>query len=140
MIAQEYKYNLYVSLIIEDHKKLIGIIDKAIAAKQHKKSPEEMKEILHDIIRHAIKYFATEEIYMIEFKYPEYQYHKESHMNFSIKALAYHNRIINSDYQTTNEMLEYLKQWLINHFQETDKKYTEYLRQNGHIKSLHYSP
>jgi hemerythrin len=140
MITQEDKYNLYVSLISEDHKKLIGTIDKAIAAKQHKKSPEEMKEILHDIIRYAIKHFATEEIYMIEFKYPEYQYHKESHMDFSIKALSYHNRIINSDYQTANQMLGYLKQWLINHFQETDRKYTEYFSRNGHSKSLQYSP
>jgi len=136
MITQEDKYNLYVSLITEDHKKLINTIDKAIAAKQHRKSPEEMKEILHDIIRYTVKHFATEETYMIEFKYPEYQYHKESHMDFSIKAFAYHNRIINSDYQTANEMLEYLKQWLINHFQKTDKKYTEYFSRNGHSKSL----
>ncbi len=132
MIELEDRYNLYKSLIIEDHKKLIGTIDKAIAAKQHKKSSEDIKEKLHDIIRYAFKHFATEENYMIEFKYPEYQYHKESHMNFSIKALAYHNRIINSDYQTANKMLEYLKQWLVNHFQETDRKYTEYFRRNGH--------
>lgn len=140
MITQEDKYNLYVSLIIEDHKKLIGTIDKAIVAKQHKKSPEEMKEILHDIICHADKHFTTEELYMIEFKYPEYLCHKESHMDFSIKALACHNSIINCDYQTANEMLEYLKQWLINHFQEIDKKYAEYFSRNGHSKSLQYSP
>ena len=125
------KYRVYVSLISNDHKKLINTIDKAIAAKQHKKSPEEIKEELHGIIRYAVKHFATEEYYMIEFRYPEYQYHKEVHRQFSIKALAYCNRIINSDYQTANEILEYLKQWLINHFHETNEKYTEYFNKNG---------
>ncbi|MGR3303889.1 MAG: bacteriohemerythrin, partial [Candidatus Scalindua sp.] len=123
MIELDDRYKIYVALISEDHKKLIGAIDKAIAAKQHRKSQKEMKEILHDIIRYAVKHFATEEIYMIEFKYPEYQYHKEEHLDFSIKALAYHNRIINSDYQTANKILEYLKQWQVNHFRETGKKY-----------------
>jgi hemerythrin-like metal-binding protein len=136
MIELEDRYNFYVSLISKDHEKLIGTIDKAIAAKQHKKSPEEIKEKLHDIIRYAVKHFATEEYYMIEFKYPEYQYHKEEHMDFSVKALAYSNRVITGDCQIANEILEYLKQWLINHFQETDKKYTEYFSKNGHSKSL----
>jgi hemerythrin len=107
MIELEDRYNLYVSLISEDHKNLIGTIDKAIVAKQYQKGPEEIKEKIHDIFRNIIRHFATEEIYMIEFKYPEYQYHKEEHLNFSIKALAYRDKIINSDYQTANEILEY---------------------------------
>ena len=131
MIKLEDRYNFYVSLISKDHEQLIGTIDEAIAAKQHKKSPEEMKEKLHDIIRYAIKHFATEEYYMIEFKYPEYQYHKEEHLDFSIKALSYRNRIINNDYQTASEILEYLKQWLLNHFRRTDEKYIEYFNKNG---------
>jgi hemerythrin-like metal-binding protein len=131
MIELEDRYNFYVSLISKDHEQLIGTIDKAIAAKQNKKSPEEMKEKLHDIIRYAIKHFATEEYYMIEFKYPEYQYHKEEHQHFSIKALSYRNRIINNDYMVVNEMLEYLKQWLFNHFRRTDEKYIEYFNKNG---------
>jgi hemerythrin-like metal-binding protein len=68
---------------------------------------------------------------MIEFKYPEYQYHKEEHLDFSIKALSYRNRIINNDYLVADEMLEYLKQWLLNHFRRTDERYIEYFNKNG---------
>ena len=140
MIGHKDKYRMYASLISKEHETLIDTIDKAIAEKQHKKNAEEIKNELHNLIRDVVKHFANEEYYMIESKYPGYQYHKEEHQHFPIKALAYRKRIINSDSQAANEILVYLKQWLVNHFQETDKKYTEYFSKNGHSKSLHYSP
>jgi len=41
-------------------------------------------------------------------------------------ALAYSKIIPNSDSQTANKILDYLKKWLVRHFQETDNKSIEY--------------
>jgi hemerythrin-like metal-binding protein len=80
---------------------------------------------------YALSHFSTEEAYMIEFDYPESQHHKEEHHVFTIRTIAYLNRVINGDYQISGEILEYLKQWLARHIQVTDKKYIECFRKNG---------
>ena len=131
MIEWDDKFSVGISRIDDEHKQFIDIVNMAIATKEHNDDPEELREVLHKITMYAITHFATEENYMIEFNYPEYQYHKEEHIDFSVKTQVYQSSIINDDYQTANEILEYLKQWLVNHIQKTDKKYTNCFNKNG---------
>ncbi len=46
-------------------------------------------------------------------------------------SLTYCNRAIEGDYHIADEILEYLKQRLVNHIQITDKKYVECFKENG---------
>jgi hemerythrin-like metal-binding protein len=125
------KYCVGISIIDEEHKKLIGIINKAIHAKEHSDNKEELMEVLYSIVRYATIHFTTEENYMVEFDYPEYQYHQTEHHYFSKTAILYCKRVANGDSQITNEVLEYLKQWLTNHIQGTDRKYIDCFKKNG---------
>ncbi len=136
MIDRKEKYRMYASFINEDQKKIIGTVDKAIVAKQHQESSIELEKVLSHITRDAVRHFTTEESYMKVFKYPGYHYHKEEHQDFSTKAHAYRKIILNSDSKTANEILEYLKKWLVKHFQEADKKSTDYFHKNE-LKQTH---
>jgi hemerythrin len=118
-------------MIDEEHKKLIGILNKAIFAKGHNNNPEELREVLREMINYTLTHFGTEETYMRKFNYPEYQDHKEEHREFSIETIAYHDKLIEGDCQIANEILEYLKWWLVNHIQVTDKKYVVCFNENG---------
>jgi hemerythrin-like metal-binding protein len=131
MIEWDDKYSVGISRIDDEHKQFIDIINEAIATKEHNDDPEELREVLYNITMYAIKHFSTEENYMIEFKYPEYQYHKEEHHDFSKKAIEYCERVTHGDSQISNEILEYLKRWLVNHIQATDKKYVDCFKRNG---------
>jgi hemerythrin-like metal-binding protein len=131
MINWNDKYSVNIPLIDEQHKKLIGILNKVIYAKGHNGNPEELWEILSEMTNYAITHFATEESYMTAFNYPEYQDHKEEHRGFSSKIFAYHDKVIKGDYQFANELIEYLKHWLVNHIQVTDKKYIDCFKENG---------
>lgn len=131
MIEWDDKYSVNISIIDEDHKKFISIINKAIVAKQHNNNAEKVKDVLKEMTMYALSHFSTEEAYMIEFNYPEFQHHTEEHDDFSIRTIAYLNRVINGDDQISGEILEYLKQWLARHIQVTDKKYIECFRKNG---------
>jgi len=131
MLKQNDKYNVNISIIDENRKKFISIIDKAVVAKQQNNNSEKVKDVLKEMTMYALSHFSTEEAYMIEFNYPEYQYHKEEHHDFSIRTIAYLNRVINGDYQISGEILEYLQQWLASHIQVTDRKYIECFNKNG---------
>ncbi len=131
MMKWDDKYSVGISLIDEDHKKLIGILNKAIFAKGHNNNPEELREVLREMINYTLTHFGTEEAYMKKFNYPEYQDHKEEHREFSIETIAYHDKLIEGDCQIANEILEYLKWWLVNHIQVTDKKSVVCFNENG---------
>ncbi|MCP4255111.1 MAG: hemerythrin family protein [Candidatus Scalindua sp.] len=130
MIEWEEKYSVGLSIIDEEHKELIRIMNAAITAK-HNDSIDEITKLLKQLTVYALKHFSTEESYMAKFKYPEFQYHQEEHHDFSNKAITYCNRVVEGDYHIANEILEYLKQWLVNHILITDKKYVECFKKNG---------
>ncbi len=131
MIEWNDKYSVGISIIDEEHKEFIDIINKAIVTKENNDNPEEVREILYEMIKYALKHFATEETYMKKFNFPEYQLHRNEHLDFTDKTFANLNKVITSDYQVANEILEYLKWWLVNHIQGTDRKYIDCFNENG---------
>ncbi len=131
MIEWGDKYCFDISIIDKEHKKFIDIINKAIVAREQSDNQEEIKEVLKEMTDYALTHFKTEEIYMKKFNYPEYQDHKEEHHYFAIKTIAYLGKVIKGDYQIANEILEHLKQYLVNHIQVTDKNYVGCFKENG---------
>ncbi len=125
MIKWEDKFSVGKSIIDEEHKKLIGILNKAILAKEHNDNMEETKEVIGEMLKYSCKHFSTEEAYMIKFKCPLYQWHRDIHLDFTDKAIKSYNKLISGDYQIVNELIRYLKQWIVNHIQVTDKKFID---------------
>lgn len=131
MLTWNDEYNVNITIIDEDHKKFIDIVNKAITAKLQNKNTEQIEGVLNEMINHTMNHFRTEEKYMIEFNYPEYQYHKEEHLDFSSRITSYLKMVVSGDHQIAGEILEYLKQWLVRHIQITDQKYIECFKKNG---------
>jgi len=125
MIEWNEEYSVGISTIDEEHKKFIDIINKVIVTKEHTDKPEEIREILYEMIKYALNHFATEETNMVKFNFPEYQSHRNEHLDFTDKTVSMINKVIKGDYNVANQILEYLKQWLVNHIQGTDRKYID---------------
>lgn len=117
-----------MSIVDVDQKKFADILNKANVAEMHDGDPKKVEEVLHKMIDYAWDHFTVEEAHMQESTYPDYKQHKEEHLGYVLKTLSYLKGRVSDDYQPLNEIREYLKQWLINHIQGTDKKYTEYFR------------
>ncbi len=131
MIEWEDKFSVGISIIDKEHMKFIGILNKAILANEHNDNPKKIERVLDEMLEYSYRHFSTEEAYMIEFNYPEYQQHRSEHIDFANKTLAIYFTIINGDFYVTGEILKYLKKWLINHIQVTDMKYVDCFTENG---------
>ncbi len=131
MIEWSNKYSVGVSVIDEEHKGFIGIINKVIAAKQRNYSQKEVDEVLSELVEFAKEHFKTEEAYMSKFEYPDYLLHYNEHLNFSLHMIIYNNQVINGEYKIMDELYNYLQEWLVHHIQKTDKKYTKCFNKNG---------
>ena len=125
MLEWEDKFSMDISIIDEEHKKLIGILNKAVFAKEHNDNTEEAKEVLGEMLEYSQKHFSTEEAYMIKFNFSEYQFHKNEHLDFTNKTIATFNKAIKGDCE-----LEFLKQWLVNHIQSIDRMYIDCFKKN----------
>jgi hemerythrin len=109
------------------------IINKAIAAMQKDNEHEKISEALNEMTLYALSHFKNEEEYMMSFAYPEYQQHKEEHKNFIMTTVDFCKRVMNRDYNIVDDLFEYLKQWLAEHIQGSDKQFTECFNKNGLI-------
>ena len=132
MIKWEDKYSVSISMIDEEHKKIIDIINNAIYTQQHNRQ-EDISGILTEMTVYALEHFKTEETYMTNFKYNDYKSHKDEHINFSNMISNYTKRLMDGEYKIIDEILEYLKQWLFNHIQGTDKKFVTCFKKNDLI-------
>ncbi len=131
MLEWDNKYSVEISLIDEEHKTLFSLLNKVIVAKEHNDNSEELWEVLSEMTNYALTHFKTEEAYMKELNYPEYQNHKEEHRDFYTEIIAYHDKVIKGDSQIANEIIEYLKWWFVNHIQVTDNKYIACFKENS---------
>ncbi len=131
MIEWSNKYSVGVSVMDEEHKGFIGIINKVIAARQRNYSQEEVEEVLSELVKFAKEHFKSEEAYMSKFEYPDYLLHYNEHLNFSLHMIIYNNQVINGEYKIMDELYSYLQEWLVHHIQKTDKKYTKCFNNNG---------
>lgn len=122
------KYHFSVEIIESGHKKLMKIIGDAVKARQHNNDPEEIADVLYEMTQYALNHFKAEEKYMQKYEYAEYELHKKEHKGFMLKIVDYCNRTMKRDYDITDELLEYLSQWLINHIKRSDKKFAEAIK------------
>ncbi len=122
MIELEDKLSVDVSIINEGYKEFIGILNKAIIVNEQNGNTEAIKDILGNMIEYSRKYFSKEEACMKKYKFADYQLHTKEHLAFTSKTImSYHNLLMGDD-QISNEIFEYLKHWLLNHIQVSDKK------------------
>ena len=131
MIEWNDKYSVGISKIDEEHKKLIGIINKAVVASKHKDNSKEIIEILREMNDYAQAHFVTEENYMLEFGYPDYEQHKKEHQNFIIETIAFLDDAGKDDRRLAYEILEHLKIWLVSHMQGVDRGYIKCFKKHG---------
>ena len=131
MIKWNDKFSVGIAIIDNEHMKIFGLINKVIHAKEYNNNPDEIKEVLVDMDNYASTHFKTEERYMEQFDYPEYQNHKEEHNQFSNEIVSYIDKVIKGDFKIASEILEYLKQWLVKHIQVTDRQYIDCFKKNG---------
>ncbi len=88
-----------LSIIDEEHEKFIEYINGIIVAKQYDDFQEKIEVRLREMIDYAWSHFITEESYMIEFNYAEYQYHKEEHYDFVNKINSYFDRVVSGGHK-----------------------------------------
>lgn len=124
-------YSVGIDSIDQQHKKLLNLINQLQTAVDYSTGDEFEREALDELVDYTKTHFIYEEGLMRDNDYPDFEPHKAQHEKMFKKVgevLAEYEQ----DHETAmSNAAEYLKDWLINHINGTDKEYSSYLIAKG---------
>lgn len=120
-----------IDSIDEQHKKLIEMINDFYDNVSKKSNDELISKLVIGMKTYTQMHFRTEERYMQQFKYPNYEQHKKEHDAFISKVNDLEVKIRTGKAILSFEITTFLKDWIKNHIQEEDKQYINLFQKNG---------
>jgi hemerythrin len=94
------------------------------------KGKEMTGRVLNELVEYTKMHFAAEEKIMQEQAYPGFLAHLSEHTRLTSKVIEYQQEFIKGG-AISVQLSMFLKDWLINHIQGVDKKYSPYLIARG---------
>ena len=133
MICVEWidKFNLGIHEIDEQHKKLIGIMNKICNALNEGEESRIIEEVLMEMQDYALTHFALEEKYFDEFHYNKTELHKAWHQTFSKKVQEMLSDLKHNKRSVSIDAIAFLGGWFIDHTQTLDREYVSLFQEHG---------
>ena len=121
-----------VIVLDNDHKKLIGIINQlhyGITASHKKKI---LGAVLDQLVDYARFHFAREEEFFLQTGYLSATTHRIEHASFISRIANVQARFKSAPVAMLDqELMNFLRNWLLTHIQGSDKKYGPSLNAHG---------
>lgn len=124
-------YSVDIKEIDDQHKKLVHLINKLYTAFTDKQAIEVMGEILDEMSEYAKYHFHTEEKYFDQFNFELKEEHKLQHNEFAKKIIEFRRDFRAKRTALTYKLMNFLRNWLIDHIQYEDRKYIKCFKENG---------
>lgn len=105
------------------HKKLCSIINELHKAYLKNVETYKLSIILKELKEYIDYHFSTEEILFEKYNYSLKEEHIKEHLSFTLKIDEFTKQYNENDTLLAQNMLDYLKEWLLDHILNEDKKY-----------------
>ena len=126
-------FSVGVAELNQQHQRLIDLINELYEVAQQSRDGntlasavdelETMGAVLDELIEYTQYHFATEERYMAECDYPEYEEHKRAHAKFVDRIQAFKRDFDEGKALRSTGITEFLQDWWKGHILAVDKKY-----------------
>jgi methyl-accepting chemotaxis protein/hemerythrin len=130
LINWSNSYSVGVSQMDKEHQRLIDIINNLYAAMRAGRSKDAIGTILDELVDYTRTHFAHEEKLMREANYAGFDGQKQAHEAL-ITQVAEVQQKYRQGTALGQEVMNFLKDWLVNHIQGSDKKYGPVMNKKG---------
>ena len=120
-------YLLGIPMIDNQHKKFFVILDNLETLNQ-KQEKSEMHSLINELQNYVIYHFQTEEDLMVKSQSPNIDLHVMEHELFRKKVEEFHHSYYNNNAELLNEMISFMRKWLIIHISGTDAEYADSIK------------
>ena len=125
------KYAVGVPGIDDDHKELFAAVNELEWAIGRNADAAEMVVLLKELVDRTRKHFADEEAAMRDAKYPGLALHVANHQRLQEKVEAFAARHSQSGSQMNQHALNFLRDWLVSHIENDDRRLGEWLKDSA---------
>ncbi len=123
-----------VTALDDDHKKLFEILEQLFVASFAGVGAEQIDQTLQELHHYTKHHFAREERVMETHEYPSLEPHKFQHQKLIRQLDEIETRIkgeAENSSEPSNDLIDFLREWLIGHIQEHDHEYATFLKEQG---------
>jgi len=124
-------YSVGVAAIDEQHRVLVGLLNRLNAERSAGHSPKVVGEVLDSLVGYAGRHFAFEEALMHEHRYPATAAHEAAHQRLAQRVGAMIAAQAQGGAVSLQDLTVFLRQWLISHILHTDKELGKALNARG---------
>ncbi len=124
-------YCVGIDSIDQQHKRLVNLINHLQTAIDYSTGKEFERDALNELVDYTKTHFTYEEGLMRDNDYPDFEAHKAQHEKMFKKVGEVLAEYENDQDTAMSNAVVYLKDWLINHINGTDKQYSSYLIAKG---------
>ena len=128
IVAWNSNFSVKVAEFDEQHKKLISMIQELYSHMEEAKGDQVLKATLKKLIDYTDYHFGTEQINFEKYQYPKKAEHIAQHTNLLKKAHQLYEDLEAGTAVLSNEVLDFLQDWVMNHILKTDMEYAEFFK------------
>jgi hemerythrin len=125
------QYSVGVKKIDEQHKTLVGMLNKLYDAMMNHCAIEITEPLVKQLVQYTQTHFADEEALMATTGFPQLNEHREQHRRLIERVQSHVSHAANKDLFQPVQLLHFLKEWLTVHIQQEDKLYGPWLQSHG---------
>jgi len=124
-------YSVGVQKLDSQHTVLFEIINELHASMMKGQAQSLTGPLLKKLAEYTRNHFSAEEEAMASAQYPGIANHKVLHRNLVKKVEEYIDRHDKGELTLNLHLLNFLRDWLVDHIQKVDKEYGPWLNKHG---------
>ena len=124
-------FHVNIDHVDNQHRNLVGLVNNLAEAMANAKGKDVLAAIIDDLVSYTQEHFQAEERIMELVNYPELTMHQSEHAAFIEKVTDFQIKFDRGQLGLTIEVMNFLCDWVRNHIKKSDKKYAEFIGENG---------
>jgi hemerythrin len=120
-----------IDSIDDQHRQLIALAREMQVVAEDGGTREQIKSALDRMLDYAAVHFSTEEDLFEQHGYPEADPHVNEHNLFVMKLVGLQSKFDTKWEGLGTDIFNYLRLWIENHINSTDKAYSQFLIDKG---------
>ena len=124
-------YKVGIQEVDEQHKELVGMLNALHQAIVEHHAKEASRRILDQLADYTRTHFLLEESLMRVTHYPGFDLHKQQHEELIRQVKDLQHKLDHENAAITFELLHFLKVWLTQHINESDKRFGAFFESAG---------
>ncbi|MBI4797186.1 MAG: hemerythrin family protein [Desulfarculus sp.] len=130
-IEWQPEFSVGIPSIDQQHQQLVKMINELYTAMHGGQGQAALGKVLNGLAQYCVSHFANEERLMTQHGYPDLAAHKEIHAKMTAKVNGLMQDLKSGKAQMSLSVATFLKDWLTKHIQQTDMKYSPFLKGKG---------